>query len=127
MLLLTSISYVLLALFTLAGVTYADFKPEIKRSEFEYVSNILYFDDSPVLFLRSMHSVYYSEDDGKNWRQVDLKDDNGENLEVTDIYQVDFDNNLGFICTMSNRQFYTTNKGKDWKYFELPYSKSYMG
>ncbi|GMG40062.1 unnamed protein product [Ambrosiozyma monospora] len=127
MLLLTSISYVLLTLLTLVGLTYADFKPEIKRNEFEYVSNILYFDDSPVLFLRAMHSVYYSEDDGKSWRMVDLKDDNGEDLDVTDIYQVDFDNNLGFICTMSNRQFYTTNKGKDWKYFDLPYSKSYMG
>ncbi|VEU19576.1 DEKNAAC100867 [Brettanomyces naardenensis] len=111
--------YTFVSLYLLHPVRAAEgYTPKLYSREFQKIENIFYFDDSPVLVLQDMDDVYQSNDNGFSWDPLHIPSADGGVPIV--IQQIDFDNQLGFIFTNGNRQFYTKDQGKNWKFFDLP-------
>ncbi|ODV83177.1 hypothetical protein CANARDRAFT_19780 [[Candida] arabinofermentans NRRL YB-2248] len=109
-------------LFSISSVNAAvdpNWKPKISKNGFQHVKNIVYFDDSPSLLLLDEEVVYRSDNDGKSWVALELRHEDGSKIIPTDIYQVPYDNTLGFILTESSRQYYTKDQGSTWQYHDF--------
>ncbi|KAL9003755.1 MAG: hypothetical protein Q9188_003395 [Gyalolechia gomerana] len=93
-------------------------KPDISSYKFDNApSNFFYFDDSNVILLHDREGglVHRSEDAGKTWDRVDIKDG-----KPMDLWRHPHDNKKAYIMGRASTHWHTDNQGKTWKKFEIP-------
>lgn len=92
----------------------AAFDPKVLLTKLEGDTyDVLYFDDSTHIISARSDGLWASFDDGAKWQN--LKKD-------VEAKALSFDPNVkerAFAFTHSTKQYYTTDKGKTWKEFEL--------
>lgn len=101
--------YLLLVALVLAS---AQFTPEVHKQLSESVSsNIVYFDDSPVVLNLNNDQLHRSENDGKEWKKVL---DNIVNVQI-DIVKKE----RAFAFTAGTTHYITNDRGKTWDEFKV--------
>lgn len=94
--------------------------PEITDSSFPLVNNILQFEDSTKTILITDDTLYFSENSGKEWNKLDLKDNDGNDLKPLTIQEFPYIPNAAMVFTSSGRVMYTLDKASSWKYVDFP-------
>ena len=98
-------------------VTAADYEPKITVTKADEVaSEILYFDDSPVILALREGRLYVSNDKGLKWdisKEIDEKD------KLIGIQMDQFDLSRAYVFSTGLNQYFTTDKGKSWSSFEI--------
>ncbi|KAK6455477.1 vacuolar protein sorting/targeting protein 10 [Scheffersomyces xylosifermentans] len=106
----------------LAVTANSEFHPTIHASKESKVSHsIKYFDDSSNILILRNQKLYISYNDGESYTPV--KETKDEVVAVT--FFDDFFPNRAVAITHSSTQYYTADKGKTWKSFELTAGSGY--
>lgn len=111
------------SLWMVGSVVMADdqiWTPEITTSTFPIITNVLQFEDTATVLFLSFDGLYLSEDAGKNWNLVDLKDNDGNSVKSIQIQEFDHIPKTAFVFSDASKHFYTRDAGKTWNSFELP-------
>lgn len=94
----------------------AAFEPKVAKSTLKSPTRgTLFFDDSSNLVAATKNGLWGSFDDGVTWKQIEITKD-------VDIKALQFDpyvKDRAFAFTESTKQYFTTDKGKTWKLFEI--------
>ncbi|KAF9188563.1 vacuolar protein sorting/targeting protein PEP1 [Haplosporangium sp. Z 767] len=79
---------------------------------------VFYFPDSDVAMLKLESHAYISDNDGKDWKEVDV-----EGI-VTGLQRHPYDKSSAVIGTAGRKQYLTQDRGINWDLLELPLESS---
>ncbi|KAI8967795.1 hypothetical protein BDF20DRAFT_917392 [Mycotypha africana] len=98
----------------------------VQRTGFDKTPDkFFYFKDSQViLWLDAVsHTLYRSEDQGKQWDKVTAIADDEANF----LYEHPFDSDRAYVIGKNKRHWRTTDKGKSWQEFNTPVEPAAVG
>ena len=98
--------------------------PNITISKFPFIHNILQFNDSNTVMLRSSSSIYLSKNNGADWEQLPFKDDSGNDLDIVLLQEFQDFKTFAVVFTVTGRTFYTTDSGSNWNHFDVDITTS---
>lgn len=93
--------------------------PDIVNSEFPSIGNVLQFEDSPKLILRTTDEVFISENYGKDWNKQDFKDNDGNDLKILHIQEFEFFPKAAVVFTFGSSHFITLDGAESWKKIDV--------
>lgn len=98
--------------------------PGIKTTSFaDEIVNLIYFDDSDTILFSAPYdgTVWQSQDGGSEWSTIpDVKD-------VVETLKHPTDTKVAIILTANLKHYFTNDRGKTWKDFEIPLDIKYNG
>lgn len=95
----------------------AEFTPTItKHKEKSVAKELFYFDDSPNILALRDHKIYMSTDKGAKWGTAK---DIPKHEKLIHLQMDRFDTSRAYAFTSGSKHYFTIDKGKSWKSFEL--------
>lgn len=92
--------------------------PSIRKTEFEApLKKLIYFDDLPTILSLHGLKVFQLNDDGALW--LDITQSQLKDADVAVLHGDAFHEERVFVLTRGTRQFFSTDKGKTWRSFEM--------
>ncbi|ODV59975.1 type I sorting receptor [Ascoidea rubescens DSM 1968] len=120
---------ILQLILAIAPQAFADgFTPKVSITKFNHLSeNLLYFDDSSVALTLNDKILYQTNNDGKDWDNLNKEIFNNKKIEkkdpdfqITKLIKDPFYKKRAFALTETSKHFYTLDNGDSWESFFLP-------